>query len=104
MGGPGIEPGLGVVGTDPAAVLQSAGPGPERLAGCQVITGSERDDVSASEIIRPIQLREPAWGAFRDEVGPDALPGIAQGATHDLDDLSVAEIDAGTKHGRRLQG
>ena len=74
MGGPGIEPGLGVVGTDPTAVLQSAGPGPESLAGCQIIAGSKGNDMSTPEIIRPIQLREPAWRAFRDEVGPDALP------------------------------
>jgi ferric-dicitrate binding protein FerR (iron transport regulator) len=49
-------------------------------------------------------LGEPGWGLIGFEAGADALTGIGEGTTHDLDDASTAEIDAGSEHGVKLRG
>ncbi len=104
VGCTGIEPGTGIVGMDTAAVLEAAGPGAEGLVGGGFVAGAEGDDMAALELVLAIELGEPGWGLIGFEAGADALTGIGEGTTHDLDDASTAEIDAGSEHGVKLRG
>lgn len=104
VGSAGIEPGAGIVGMDAAAELEATGPGAEGFAGGGFVAGPEGNDVAAIELVLAIEVGEPGGGLIGFKAGTDALTGIGEGATHDLDDSSTAEIDAGSEHGGKLRG
>jgi hypothetical protein len=104
MGGTGGEPVGGIVGMNAAAVLEASGPGGEGFAGGLFVAGAESDDMAAVEKVVAVQPCEPCGRLIGLEPGSDTGAGVGEGASHDLDDASTAEVNAGSEHGWRIPG
>ena len=99
MGSAGGEPCVGVFCVDAAAELEAAGPCGEGGAGRGFIAFAEHDDVTAGEVIVPVEFRVEFGRLIADEIGGWGGAIVLEGAADDLFDAAVVEVDAGSEAG-----
>lgn len=103
MRSPCIQPAARVAGIDAPANLQAAGISRERRAGFGLVTRTEHDDVSPSELVLLVAFGEPSGGAFRNKIRVHCRRVTPQRATDNLHHFAITQINARTKHGSKVE-
>ena len=83
-----------------AADVEAAGKRGECGAGFGFVAGAEHNDVAAGQLVAPVKFGKPGGGFLGDKIRAQA--GVAKRAADDLLHFAFVQINAGTKHGVRL--
>lgn len=104
MGSAGCEPCGSVFLVDAAAELEAAGPCSEGGAGRGFIAFAEHDDVTAGEVVVPVEFRVEFSRLIADKIGRGGRAIVPEGSSDDLFDAAVVEVDAGSEAGHEAEG
>ena len=96
---PDFNPSGRVLCCDAATDLQTFRPAGEHLVGGIVVALAQLDHVAAAQVVVPVQIREPSWRFFGDEVGTKGIRlCIVDGASDDLFHPAFMQVNARPEH------